>query len=222
VTNDDDAPLLADLMPWSVPPPRPGRAWPLSPDAPSLTARWDTLLKAEAPDRETLFEPTRARTPHSAVPQLPGHPTGTDRLAHTTTPCPTPVRILRAPFDEQWLIPDHRLLDAARPELWRVADAHQVFTVESAPAPVPAPQPQRAPTHPPRTPCSPPPSSPSPPPAPPASAPSTAAPAPRSPISRPASPHTWAPASATRPNRSSSWPGSWPPSATDPTATPSP
>ncbi|WP_030379420.1 MULTISPECIES: type ISP restriction/modification enzyme [unclassified Streptomyces] len=141
VTNDADAPLLADLMPWSVPPPRPGRTWPLSPDAPSLRTRWDTLLKAEAPDREILFEPTRARTTHSAVPQLPGHPAGTERLAHTTSPCPTPVRILRAPFDEQWLIPDHRLLDAARPELWRVADEHQVFTVESAPAPVPAPLP---------------------------------------------------------------------------------
>lgn len=39
--------------------------------------------------------------------------------------------MLRAPFDEQWLIPDHRLIDAARPELWRVADARQVFVVEA-------------------------------------------------------------------------------------------
>ncbi|SDE97011.1 type ISP restriction/modification enzyme [Streptomyces griseoaurantiacus] len=136
VTNDD-APLLADLMPWSVPPPRPGRAWPLAPDAPSLRTRWDTLLEAEGPGREALFEPSRARTPHSAVAQLPGHPAGTERLAHATGPCPEPVRVLRAPFDEQWLIPDHRLLDAARPELWRVADEHQVFVLELPPAPAP-------------------------------------------------------------------------------------
>jgi hypothetical protein len=130
-------------MPWSVPPPRPGRTWPLAPDAPSLRTRWDTLLKAQGPDRDALFEPTRARTPRSAVPQLPGHPTGTARLDRVTdpAPCPEPVRVLRAPFDEQWLIPDHRLIDAARPELWRVADEHQVFTLEMPPPGIPEPLP---------------------------------------------------------------------------------
>ncbi|BCM65856.1 MULTISPECIES: type ISP restriction/modification enzyme [Streptomyces] len=127
----DDAPLLADLMPWSVAPLRPGRAWPAAPDPASLRARWDALLKAEGPDREALFEPTRARTLRSAVAQLPGRSTGTRRLARAEGPCAEPVRVLAAPFDEQWLIPDHRLLDTARPELWRVADARQVFTVET-------------------------------------------------------------------------------------------
>ncbi|MFI5686403.1 type ISP restriction/modification enzyme [Streptomyces sp. NPDC051636] len=127
----DDAPLLADLMPWSVAPLRPGRAWPTAPDPASLKARWDALLKAEGPDREALFEPTRSRTPHSAVGQLPGQSSGTEKLVRASGPCPEPVRVLAAPFDEQWLIPDHRLLDTARPELWRVADAHQVFTVET-------------------------------------------------------------------------------------------
>ncbi|GHE01902.1 type ISP restriction/modification enzyme [Streptomyces alanosinicus] len=127
----DDAPLLADLMPWSVAPLRPGRAWPTAPDPGSLKARWDALLKAEGPDREALFEPTRARTPASAVGQLPGQSTGTGRLARAEGPCAEPVRVLAAPFDEQWLIPDHRLIDTARPELWRVTDARQVFMVES-------------------------------------------------------------------------------------------
>ncbi|MEU6776157.1 type ISP restriction/modification enzyme [Streptomyces sp. NPDC046759] len=128
----DDAPLLADLMPWSVAPLRPGRAWPTAPDPASLKARWDALLKAEGPDREALFEPTRARTLGSAVGQLPGRSAGTGRLARVAAdPCAEPVRVLAAPFDEQWLIPDHRLIDSARPELWRVADAHQVFTVET-------------------------------------------------------------------------------------------
>ncbi|WP_369388306.1 type ISP restriction/modification enzyme [Streptomyces sp. CG1] len=126
----DDAPLLADLMPWSVAPLRPGRAWPTAPDPGSLKARWDALLKAEGPDREALFEPTRARTTGSAVGQLPGQ-SGTERLARAEGPCADPVRVLAAPFDEQWLIPDHRLIDTARPELWRVADAHQVFAVET-------------------------------------------------------------------------------------------
>ncbi|MFI6438251.1 type ISP restriction/modification enzyme [Streptomyces sp. NPDC050759] len=127
----DDAPPLADLMPWSVAPPRLGRGWPTGPDAASLKARWDALLKAEGPDREALFEPTRSRTLRSAVGQLPGRTGGTEKLARATGPCPEPVRVLRGPFDEQWLIPDHRLIDAARPELWRVADEDQVFVVET-------------------------------------------------------------------------------------------
>ncbi|MEU6244377.1 type ISP restriction/modification enzyme [Streptomyces sp. NPDC047024] len=131
VTYDDDAPPLADLMPWSVAPLRPGRAWPTAPDAGSLKARWAALLAAEGAEREGLFEVTRARSLRSAVSRLPGHTGGTERLARASGPCAEPVRVLAAPFDERWLIPDHRLLDAARPELWRVADAHQVFVVET-------------------------------------------------------------------------------------------
>ncbi|WP_086170145.1 type ISP restriction/modification enzyme [Streptomyces pharetrae] len=126
----DDAPPLADLMPWSVAPPRLGRGWPAAPDPGSLKARWDALVRAEGADREALFEPSRARTLRTAVAQLPGQSTGTERLLRATGPCPEPVRVLRAPFDEQWLLPDHRLIDAARPELWRVAGPHQVFAVE--------------------------------------------------------------------------------------------
>lgn len=126
----DEAPLLADLMPWSVAPLRPGRGWPMAPDAASLRARWDTLVRATGEDREALFRPTRSRTPHTAVAQLPGHAGGTGRLARESGPCPEPVRVLHGPFDEQWLIPDHRLLDVARPELWRVAGEGQLFAVE--------------------------------------------------------------------------------------------
>ncbi len=128
----DDAPLLADLMPWSVAPPRLGRGWPAAPDAASLKARWDALVKAEGPDREALFEPTRSRTLHTAVGQLPGRTgSGTEKLMRASGPCPEPERVLLAPYDEQWLIPDQRLIDAARPELWRVADERQVFVVET-------------------------------------------------------------------------------------------
>ncbi|WP_309485341.1 type ISP restriction/modification enzyme, partial [Streptomyces sp. WELS2] len=133
----DDAPLLADLMPWSVAPLRPGRHWPTAPDPGSLRARWEALLRAQGPDREALFEPTRARALTSAVGQLPGQSTGTGRLAREEGPCAEPVRVLAAPFDERWLIPDHRLIDTARPELWRVADAPQVFTAQTGDADLP-------------------------------------------------------------------------------------
>ncbi|MGW4752848.1 type ISP restriction/modification enzyme [Streptomyces chartreusis] len=127
----DDAPPLADLMPWSVAPPRLGRGWPAGPDPATLKARWDAFVKAEGPDREALLEPTRSRTLYSAVGRLPGGSAGTEKLVRAFGPCPEPVRVLHAPFDEQWLIPDHRLIDAARPELWRVIDEHQVFALET-------------------------------------------------------------------------------------------
>lgn len=134
MTAKRDAPLLSDLMPWSAAAPRLGRSWIMAPDAGSLRTRWGALLRAEdAAGRERLFRPSRARTLHSAVGQLPGQSTATGRLARLTPgdgPCPEPVRVLHGAFDQQWLLPDQRLIDAARPELWRVADERQVFAVE--------------------------------------------------------------------------------------------
>lgn len=91
--------------------------------------------EGRGPGREALFGPTRSRTTRSAVGQLPGQSSGTARLERESGPCPEPVRVLHGPFDEQWLIPDHRLIDAARPELWRVADERQVFVMEQTAVP---------------------------------------------------------------------------------------
>ncbi|MGW2301599.1 type ISP restriction/modification enzyme [Streptomyces sp. NPDC001809] len=126
----DDLPLLDDLMPWSVAPLRFGRSWIVAPDARTLRSRWDRLVAAEGAEREALFRPSRARTPASAVAALPGQRTGTVRWARESGPCPEPVRVARGPFDEQLLLPDHRLIDTARPELWRVAGEPQLFAVE--------------------------------------------------------------------------------------------
>ncbi|MFD6534500.1 type ISP restriction/modification enzyme [Streptomyces sp. NPDC060184] len=121
---------LDELMPWSVRPLRTGRSWVTGPDPASLKARWDRLVRADGEEQERLFGPTRFRTPRTPVAALPGQTTSTARFARAPGAYPDPVRVLHGPFDEQWLIPDHRLIDAARPELWRVTDAHQLFTVE--------------------------------------------------------------------------------------------
>ncbi|WP_435864564.1 type ISP restriction/modification enzyme [Streptomyces sparsogenes] len=134
-----DAPLLADLMPWSVGPLRLGRAWVLGPDPAVLRARWERLVAAgDEAGRAALFRPSRSRTLRSAVPQLPGQRTSTAPLALESGRCPEPVRVAHGPYDRQWLIPDHRLIDAARPELWRVADDRQIHAVEGT-GPDPAP-----------------------------------------------------------------------------------
>ncbi|MEU0275025.1 type ISP restriction/modification enzyme [Streptomyces sp. NPDC006307] len=142
---NEDVPLLDDLMPWSVAPLRLGRSWVVAPDARTLRARWHALVRAEGGEREALFRPSRARTLTTAVAALPGQRTGTARFAREAGPCPEPVRLAHGPFDEQWLLPDHRLLDVARPELWRVADDRQLFAVEQGYVPqgpgTPAPGP---------------------------------------------------------------------------------
>ncbi|WP_405596250.1 DNA methyltransferase [Streptomyces sp. NBC_01410] len=123
-------PMLDELMPWGTAPLRLGRPWVMAPDAASLKARWDAVVRAEGVEQDALFGCTRARTPRSAVSQLPGQSSGTARFVREHGPCPAPVRVCHGAFDEQWLIPDHRLIDVARPELWRVADERQLFVVE--------------------------------------------------------------------------------------------
>ncbi|MCX5128811.1 type ISP restriction/modification enzyme [Streptomyces sp. NBC_00347] len=122
-------------MPWAVGSLRLGRAWVAAPDPATLRARWAALAAAEGAERERLFRPTRARSTGAGAAALPGQRSGsTARFADTPGPRPDPVRILREPFDEQWLLPDQRLIDLARPELWRVLDEHQLFAVEPAPS----------------------------------------------------------------------------------------
>lgn len=118
-------------MPWAVGALRLGRGWVAAPDPASLRARWAALADAEEQQQERLFRPTRARTPAAGAAALPGRRSpSTARFTDAPGPCPEPVRVLRAPFDEQWLLPDQRLIDLARPELWRVLDEHQLFAVE--------------------------------------------------------------------------------------------
>ncbi|GAB2625839.1 hypothetical protein GCM10027168_66980 [Streptomyces capparidis] len=123
------APRLDELMPWSVPGLRTGRDWVAAPSPETLAARWRLLAAADPERRAGLFRPTRARTTDSAVTQLPGRAAPTTRLSREVGPCPEPVRIRHGAFDRLWLLPDQRLLDRARPELWRVADDAQVFAV---------------------------------------------------------------------------------------------
>lgn len=135
-----DAPALTELMPWAVPGMRLGREWVRAPAREVLAARWERLAAAEPPERALLFRPSRSRRLDSAVPQLPGRPGATPRLFREVGPCPEPVRIRHRAFDRLWLLPDHRVLDQARPELWRVADCAQLFAVvRSADAEEPGP-----------------------------------------------------------------------------------
>ncbi|MGC0421525.1 type ISP restriction/modification enzyme [Embleya sp. AB8] len=118
-------PALTDLMPWGGPGIGPGRTWVYAPERETLRRRWARLAAAE--DRDPLLRPTRARTTASLPAPLPGCPPPPGPLAREVGPTPRLVRIARGPFDRQWLVADPRVVDVARPELWRVRGDRQVY-----------------------------------------------------------------------------------------------
>lgn len=122
---------LADLMPWSSRGVTPGRMWVYAPDKETLEERWRRFLAADTDRRRTMFGEARDRHLDSRVDPLPGV-AGYDRtpLRAEQRPQAVPVRVGYRAFDRQWIIPDHRLMVVARPDLWRVRGDRQVYVVE--------------------------------------------------------------------------------------------
>lgn len=124
-------PRLADLVPWSSRGVTPGRVWVYAPDAATLRRRWQIFLAADPSERRVLMGEARDRTIDSRVMPLPGV------LGYNSTPLreeaaeqPAPVPIGYRSFDRQLLMPDHRLMVVARPDLWNVRGERQLFTIE--------------------------------------------------------------------------------------------
>jgi len=120
-------PAAGELMPWSSPGIGTGRAWVYAPERATLGRRWERLAASEPDGREALLVPTRARGAGSAPSALPGCAPSPGPLARDVGPVPRLVRVARRPFDRQWLLADHRVIDAARPQLWRVRGGRQVY-----------------------------------------------------------------------------------------------
>ncbi|MET7357831.1 type ISP restriction/modification enzyme [Streptomyces sp. NPDC005562] len=125
------APGLGDLMPWSSRGVTPGRVWVYAPDEATLRTRWRIFLGADESGRKDLFGEARDRTVDSRVTPLAGT-TGYDTtpLRREQRPQPEAVQVGYRSFDRQLIMPDHRLMVVARPDLWRVRGDSQVFTVE--------------------------------------------------------------------------------------------
>ncbi|MGS2613629.1 type ISP restriction/modification enzyme [Micromonospora sp. LZ34] len=127
----DDYPALGDLLPWVLPGAKPNRTWVYAPSSEILERRWSALpAAASREERKELFKETRDRTIDSKVEPLPGLPSHTGTIDQERAQCPSPARVAYRSFDRQWIIPDSRVLDYPRPELWRAADPGQVYLVE--------------------------------------------------------------------------------------------
>ncbi|MBD0745746.1 hypothetical protein BG418_29345 [Streptomyces sp. CBMA152] len=127
----DTFPALTDLMPWFKPGIKPNRNWVISPSRATLCRRWNRLIQERDPTaKQALFKETRDRTLDREALQIPGHPHPSALLRDERNACPPPIRISRRALDRQWLIPDGRVIDFARPELWQAAIHGQIFVAE--------------------------------------------------------------------------------------------
>jgi hypothetical protein len=122
-------PSLDDLLRWSGSGTMPGRTWVIAPDRETLGERWHALTTARAEDKADLFsEHRRDRRVDTVLSDgLPGfRPTHTP-IGREDGPCPAPVRIGYRSFDQQWIIPDKRLINQPNPTLWSLRSASQVY-----------------------------------------------------------------------------------------------
>jgi hypothetical protein len=126
----DESPLLGDLMPWQVTGVKPNRTWVYAPLAETLTQRWYGLLGADGHARELLFRKTRDASINKKKLGLYGCPHADLAVSEESGPCLDPVPLAYRSFDVQYVIPDDRLMDQPRPDLWRVRSDSQIFVSE--------------------------------------------------------------------------------------------
>ena len=124
-----DWPKISDLFPWSHSGCQLKRTWPIAENRNTLERRWRELLKAVPRNRQSLLKETEYRKTESTplallqvgvrLPPISDldqgeRPEGLEQYGYRS-------------FDRQWTIADHRLIDRARPDLWRVQGSRQVF-----------------------------------------------------------------------------------------------
>jgi len=122
-------PSLAKLFVWSSPGVKTHRTWVIAPDAQTLQKRWDLLRNEKNPkEKENLFHPDRDRYLSKVVKvDLGSHHVRHVTVAQDQGSVVPPARYAFRSFDRQWIVPDHRLLSMARPDLWAVLSDRQVF-----------------------------------------------------------------------------------------------
>jgi hypothetical protein len=122
-------PKLTELFPWQLSGAQIKRTWPIGPTPEVLRERWEHLLSLGDHERSAAFKPTRDRDLDSTPPDLHDRARHLEPLRSLAlgTACLAPVPYAYRSFDRQWVLPDARLGDFMRPELWRVAGPRQVF-----------------------------------------------------------------------------------------------
>jgi predicted helicase len=135
---------LEQVIGYSGPGVKPGRTWVIAPDAQSLKDRWVRLIGEPSPEeRGGLFEnKTGDRHIAKAAKALDGQHgelksieslleerkhSSTKSQAEQALKIHDPIRFGFRSFDRQWIIPDSRVIDRHRPDLWSALGKEQVF-----------------------------------------------------------------------------------------------
>jgi hypothetical protein len=130
----DSFPAVSDLMPWYSPGVFPTRTWVYAPAAETLRTRWRILMgENDSAVQSGLFKEGRDATMDKAKEPLPGtdtHNASAGPLRRDTVTQAAPVRVGYRSFDRQWVLPDARLMDMPRRDLWAARIPGQVFTIE--------------------------------------------------------------------------------------------
>lgn len=127
-------PALADLFAWSSPGVKTHRTWVIAPDRESLSRRWHALRSETNTEKKTnLFHPDRDRYLEKIVSVgLGDHGVRTTAVLGDQEPIVAPCRFGFRSFDRQWIVPDHRLLSMARPDLWNSYSSRQIYVTALA------------------------------------------------------------------------------------------
>ena len=128
-------PPLAEIFFWSGSGVKAGRTWVIAPDAASLEKRWKKLqAESNAERKEALFHPQlrEGKLASRHIAKIVREDLGTFRtpalsIKDDRSPLVDPVRYGFRSFDRQWLPPDNRLLNDARPKLWAEFSVNQVY-----------------------------------------------------------------------------------------------
>jgi hypothetical protein len=105
------------------------RTWPIAPDKSSLEQRWRTLVSKKDPsEKSELFKETRDRTLVKRLSGgIHGHEHRSANLSEDTGNVVSPVGYAFRSFDREFIIPDKRLIDFERPELWASYSERQSY-----------------------------------------------------------------------------------------------
>ncbi|GGT80948.1 type ISP restriction/modification enzyme [Actinomadura citrea] len=133
----DDYPALGDLFPWTTTGITSNRRWVYAPSPDILRRRWAVLVGERNPTRKSvLLKRTVDRDIDSKVEPLNGYLPNPKNLREETEPCPEPRRVAYRFLDRQWIIPDRRVIDRPRPNLWAAEVRGQVFISEQHSQPI--------------------------------------------------------------------------------------
>jgi hypothetical protein len=129
----DEYPALNDVLPWTAPGVKPNRTWVYAPARRLLAERWSAVVsEQDAGMKSQLFKEGRDANLDrfsAPLPAADAHQYENTFRKEKGAP-PDMVRVGYRTFDRQWILPDNRLMDQARPVLWGARVPGQVFTIE--------------------------------------------------------------------------------------------